>query len=222
MRRYSMRRLAVSDIHGEGRRLVQVLAKAEYDPNHDKLFLLGDYIDRGSDVKFTVDLVRQLVKDGAVALKGNHDAMPGEVSRCKDGLSCSGDLSWWVHRNGGDATYRSYEGIPPQDVIDWLDSLPIYHEEDDVILVHAGFVPGIPVSEQPEGNLLWIRDEFYNYYNGPKTVVFGHTPTYYLHSMGDNQFVPWHSNHCVGIDTGAAYGGPLTLVDIDTWQTWTA
>jgi serine/threonine protein phosphatase 1 len=198
---------------------VQVLAKAQYDPNHDKLFLLGDYVDRGSDVKFTVDLVRQLVMDGAIALKGNHDAMQGEVT-C--GL---GSFDWWVHQNGGSATVKAYGGFPPADVLLWLDNLPLYHEEPDCILVHAGVFPELPLDEQNPNNFLWIRGEFYNNYRGPKTVIFGHTPTPHLWDGGvpeSEQWKPWRGNHCVGIDTGAAYGGPLTLVDIDTWQTWTA
>lgn len=214
-----MRRLAVSDIHGEGRRLVQVLAKAGYDPTHDRLFLLGDYIDRGSDVKFTVQLVMDLVKDGAVALKGNHDVMPM--------LSITDDTQklLWVHRNGGDATIRSFGGIPPIEVINWLNTLPYYHEEEDVIFVHAGLFPGLPLEEQNPNNFLWIREVFYNNWRGPKRVIFGHTPTPYLWDGAvpeRESYKPWYGISCVGIDTGAAYGGPLTLLDIDSGETWTA
>lgn len=69
------RRLVVSDIHGEGHRLREALRKAAYNPDRDRLFLLGDYIVRGTDSKATVALVRSLVSQGAVALKGNHEAM---------------------------------------------------------------------------------------------------------------------------------------------------
>jgi serine/threonine protein phosphatase 1 len=135
-----------------------------------------------------------------------------------------GDISWWVHHNSGDATYRSYQGMPPQNVIEWLDNLPLYHEEPDCILVHAGIFPGLPLEEQNPHNFLWIRGEFYNNYRG-KRVIFGHTPTPYLWHGAvpeSESYKPWRFGDVVGIDTGAAYGGPLTLVDIDTWQTWTA
>jgi serine/threonine protein phosphatase 1 len=206
-----VRRLVVSDIHGEGHRLLQALKAADYEPGNDRLFLLGDYIDRGTDSKGTVDIVRRLVADGAIALRGNHDTMPGIVRRDNS------YLLWWV-RNGGRATIDSYGGkIPPDDVIDWLESLPLYHEEPDCILVHAGLVPNTPLAEQTEDALLWIREEFINGYTG-KCVVFGHTPTRNLHQVWE----PWAGVDKLGIDTGAAYDGKLTVMDLDNSQTWTA
>lgn len=205
------RRLVVSDIHGEGERLLEALAKAEYKPGEDRLFLLGDYIDRGTDSKRAVEIVQDLVKGGAIALKGNHDVMPGQVRREPF------MLGWW-HRNGGMATVQSFGGeFPPDEVIDWLESLPLYHEEPDRILVHAGLLPGVPLSEQHERDMLWIRDEFHMGYRG-KPVYFGHTPTWHLHGKWE----PWFGQDKIGIDTGAAYGGLLTVLDIDTRQTWTA
>lgn len=97
------RRLVVSDIHGEGHRLLQTLKDAEYEPGNDRLFLLGDYIDRGTDSKATVETVQRLVADGAIALRGNHDTMPGIVR------NHPGELEWW-YRNGGAATMHSYGG----------------------------------------------------------------------------------------------------------------
>jgi serine/threonine protein phosphatase 1 len=205
------RRLVVSDIHGEGHRLLQALKAADYEPGNDRLFLLGDYIDRGTDSKVTVDIVRRLVADGAIALRGNHDTMPGIVRRD------TGYFEWWV-RNGGKSTIDSYGGkMPPDDVIDWLESLPLYHEEPDYILVHAGLEPGVPLAEQAEEALLWIREEFLNGYTG-KRVIFGHTPTMNLHQTWE----PWVQVDKTGIDTGAAYDGKLTVLDLDTLQTWTA
>jgi serine/threonine protein phosphatase 1 len=190
-----------------------VLAKAGYEPKVDRLFLLGDYVDRGTDSKATVEIVRALVADGAIALKGNHDAMPVEASR--DPIA----HAFWVQHNGGRTTVRDFDGLPPQDVLEWLDSLPLYHEEPDCILVHAGVLADYPLENQGEGILCWIRGEFYEYYRGKK-VFFGHTPTPNLH--GEMKWEPWYGEDKVGIDTGAAYGGNLTLMDIDSGETWVA
>lgn len=205
------RRLAVSDIHGEGHRLLQVLEKAHYEPGSDRLFLLGDYIDRGTDSKRTVEIVRSL---DAVTLKGNHDDWLVQVLKHRD-IS----VFDWIKR-GGWATLRDYGGWPPDDVIAWLDSLASYHEEPDCILVHAGLKPSVPLNEQSPHDLLWIRGKFLNGYRG-KRVIFGHCPTSWI--TGDSNFRGiWHGPDKTGIDTGAAYGGPLTLLDIDSGETWIA
>lgn len=205
------RRLVVSDVHGEWMRLAQALRQAGYRPDQDRLFLLGDYIDRGSDSRGTVTFVKRLVAGGAVALRGNHDVMPGIVARDPS------RLAWWIN-NGGDTTMRDYDGmLPPDDVIEWLEHLPLYHEEPDCILVHAGLAPGVPLDQQAERTLLWAREEFYRTYRG-KLVVFGHTPTILLHERKE----PWAYGDLLGIDTGAIWGGPLTLLDLDSRETWMA
>lgn len=249
------RRLAVSDIHGERDRLQRVLDMAKYEPANDRLFLLGDYIDRGPDAKGTVDLVRQLQRNGAIALKGNHDAVlvayyHGDATRYA-WLRKHGFERWL--EQGGTETLASYGGDVPDDVLAWLDALPLYHEEPDCILVHAGLKPGIPLEQQAHDDLLWIRDEFYGAtpaqglsacdhrrYTGKK-VIFGHTPTRILHesyptpaqglhtcdghtptSILHQRWEPWYGVDKVGIDTGAVWGGVLTLYDLDTQETWTA
>lgn len=210
------RRLAVSDIHGEGHRLLQVLEKAHYEPGNDRLFLLGDYGDRGTDSRFTVEAVRRLIEEGAgkvKALLGNHDEWWVEAASNPDAVP------HWLTQ-GGDTTLRDYGGFPPADVVAWLRSLDLYHEEPDCILVHAGLMPGIPLQEQDPHDLLWIRKVFHNGYRG-KRVIFGHTPTWLLHGARNN-FDIWRGPDKIGIDTGAAYGGPLTLLDLDSGETWTA
>lgn len=209
------RRLAISDIHGEGHRLLQVLDKAHYEPGTDRLFLLGDYVDRGTDSNTTVQLVQMLVELGAVALKGNHDDW---MWRNAAGIQPA-DFHGWIEQ-GGWTTLRDYQGWPPDSVTAWLAGLPFYIEEPDCILVHGGLKPGIPLNEQSHHDMLWIRREFHNNYRG-KRVIFGHSPTSWI--TGDPNFLDiWHGPDKTGIDTGAAYGGRLTLYDLDTHQTWWA
>lgn len=206
------RRLVVSDIHGEGRRLLQVLEAARYDPSTDRLFLLGDYIDRGSDSEGTLEIVEHLVQRGAVALLGNHDLML--VSTYYD----PGNLQLWLF-NGGYTTLAEFGGVIPERWVRFLERLPTHHEEPDCIMVHAGLAPGLPLSQQSDRDKVWIREPFLSQYRG-KRVYFGHTPTCLLH--GEERWEPWYGEDKVGIDTGAVYGGVLTLLDIDSGQTWTA
>ena len=207
------RRLAVSDIHGEGHRLLQVLEKAHYEPGNDRLFLLGDYIDRGIDSRLTIQIVQNLVKDGAIALLGNHDEWAIQAATHPT------IIPHWMTQ-GGDKTMEAFGGLPSRQVIKWLLSLPLYHEEPDCILAHAGLRPGISLQDQDPNDLLWIRREFHEGYRG-KRVIFGHTPTQVLYGE-EGKWEIWHGPDKTGIDTGAAYGGRLTLYDIDTHRTWWA
>jgi serine/threonine protein phosphatase 1 len=93
----------------------------------------------------------------------------------------------------------------PQPHIDFFSSLQPFLETDKFIFVHAGLKPGVPLAKQKKRDLLWIRDEFIDADQAvEKTVVFGHTP-----------FArPLVEKDRIGIDTGAAFGGKLTCVEL--------
>lgn len=206
--------LAVSDIHGNNDLLVRALQDAKYDPAVDKLYMLGDYIDRGPESKKTVETVMALQERGAIVLKGNHEDMllrsltPNHMSDIY--------YNMWM-RNGGQHTLISYGGKIPREHIEWMSNLPSIHVDDNYIFVHAGIVPGIPLDKQDEWNLLWIREDFLLFYQGEKTVVFGHTPIKYLQCIVSNSkdSLIYCDTNMIGIDTGAAFDGPVTVVDIE-------
>jgi serine/threonine protein phosphatase 1 len=63
----------------------------------------------------------------------------------------------------------------------------------------------MPLDEQDEWDMLWIRDEFiYSDFNFGKRVIFGHTPFR----------EPLVLENKIGIDTGAVYGNKLTCVEL--------
>jgi serine/threonine protein phosphatase 1 len=93
----------------------------------------------------------------------------------------------------------------PQTHIDFFSSLHLFYETDKFIFVHAGLKPGVPLAQQKKSDLLWIREEFINTDQSlEKTVVFGHTPF----------ASPLVEKDRIGIDTGAAFGGKLTCVEL--------
>ena len=71
--------------------------------------------------------------------------------------------------------------------------------------MHAGQRPEVPVEEQRDEDLMWIRQPFLS--NGPmlpKIVIHGHTPV-------DK---PQFASGRIGIDTGAYYSGNLAVLKI--------
>jgi serine/threonine protein phosphatase 1 len=88
----------------------------------------------------------------------------------------------------------------------FLAGLPLMHRAGDVLFVHAGIRPGVPLDAQAEDDLLWIREGFLD---DPRDhgalVVHGHTAV----------TAPEHHGNRVNIDTRAGYGGALTAVAIE-------
>lgn len=200
--------LAISDIHGCYENFVSLLDKVNYESQKDQLILLGDYIDRGRDSYLVVCKVKELIKNGAIALKGNHEQLAVDFFREKS------DEYFW-HCNGGGKTLESYSmhGANINKDIEFFDSLPVVLNMDSYIYVHAGLKPGIPLDKQKEEDMLWIRKEFiFSTYDWGKTIVFGHTPFENV-TFFDSK---------IGIDTGCYKSGKLSCLEILSRKVYTA
>ncbi len=200
---------AVGDIHGMVKNLERLLSRIPFDFEKDLLVFLGDYIDRGPYSREVVELLLDISSktDNIVCLKGNHEQMLLDFLNGADPV-----LYFW---NGGRNTIESYGFLEtpdgkykvfiPEDHLSFFNNLPIYLETESYIFVHAGLRPGVPLRNQTEEDLLWIRHEFiYSNENFGKKVIFGHTPFY----------APFVMENKIGIDTGAVYGRYLTCVQL--------
>lgn len=185
----------IGDIHGcldPLQRLITQLPLGE----SDEVIFLGDYIDRGPDSKGVIDYLLTL-RGRYTFLMGNHERMFVNFLQGKE-------RQLFLY-NGGAATLDSYGGLSriPATHLTFLDRLRPYCERGDYLFVHAGVRPGIPLQEQDENDLLWIREEFYAHPERyPTTVVFGHTPMREV-LMEDDR---------IGIDTACVYGNKLTCL----------
>lgn len=200
---------AIGDIHGCYDKLAAMMKILPWDrDNGDLLLFIGDYIDRGPRSRDVLDLLVDLKSKGGefAFLKGNHEKM------LLDYYIQQKDQMLYV-ANGGAETIASYvEGaigrkafVLPEEHLEFLLSLKSYHETDDYVFVHAGLRDGIPIEEQFEEDLLWIREEFiYSTYDWNKRVIFGHTALE----------TPFVTPGKIGIDTGAVYGNKLTAVEL--------
>jgi len=133
------------------------------------------------------------------------------------------ELSWLHPRIGGAETLRSYgvanagdrplapvhaealAVVPPAHAA-FLDACPTLHLAGDCAFVHAGLRPGVALDRQSETDLVWIREPFLSERGsfGP-LVVHGHTAI---------EAATHHGNR-LNLDSGAAYGGPLSAVVIE-------
>lgn len=232
-----MRTYAIGDIHGHLDRLQAAHARIARDraltgDAEAPVVHVGDLVDRGPDSAGVVDYLRRGPGDGApwIVLKGNHDFMftlfLSDPYAQDPGLRP--DLNWLHVRLGGVATLASY-GIadagerPLADVhaealarvpashLAFLSGLPLTHARDQSLFVHAGIRPGIAIPAQSPQDLMWIRAPFHtSRQDHGALIVHGHTVIPTAHHYGNR----------LNIDTGAAYGGPLTAVVIEGRDVW--
>lgn len=203
---------AIGDIHGCADQLRRLLERLPFDAGRDTLVFLGDYLDRGPDVKGVLDqLCRLRAEDVHLqALMGNHEYLLLEYHRSQDAV-----LLPYLRRLGMEKTLESYGGASlaelgaltymPAEHRDFLASLLPYWETDEYIFVHAGLRFGHPLNEQDISDLCEVREPFLSDDRDyGKRIIFGHTP-----------FVtPLVTATKIGIDTGAAYGNLLTAVEL--------
>ena len=220
----------VGDIHGGLKALVQVLKKAPIKPK-DTLIFLGDYVDGWSESPQVIDYLIELKeKQNCVFIRGNHDDLLLSYLQTN-----SYKEEWFNH--GGRSTIEAYAKIDPETKqihIEFLKKLKPYHlDSKNRLLIHAGFT-----------NLKGVDFEFFKplfYWDRSlwelalaldpaisfdsemyperlkiyKEIYIGHTPTTKI-----NQTIPTNKACIWNIDTGAAFLGRLTILDIDSKQYW--
>jgi len=217
-----LRIYAIGDIHGRSDLLQQLFTVIDVDiktsqPERAIQVFLGDYVDRGPDSRGVLDLlIGRGQSHETVFLKGNHEAFFMDV------LNEPAKLTDW-RQYGGLTTLMSYGVRPtmnpnsedqvalikalaeavPADHVRFMESLRPSFTCGDFFFVHAGVRPGVPLEQQREDDLFWIREEFLNSEDDfGKYVVHGHTPV----------SVPDIRHNRINIDTGAYATGNLTLL----------
>jgi serine/threonine protein phosphatase 1 len=216
---------AIGDVHGRADLLAQLLAGidadvAAYPATRVLEVLLGDYIDRGPHSREVLDmLVARSQRRQMVCLKGNHETYIPNF------LRNPATLHQWKHF-GGFETLVSYGVAPtinaneqqqreiartfaralPESHRRFIDKLRSSFTCGDFFFSHAGVRPGIPLSEQHEEDLLWIREDFLLHEEGfGKIVIHGHTP------VTEPDIRP----NRINIDTGAYATGRLTCLVLE-------
>lgn len=226
------RTFALADLHGQRALWNQI---RDYLRPDDRLFFLGDAIDRGPD---GYAIMKELLLDSRVTyLMGNHEFMMMEALReiRKYGGEWVGEkLELWTW-NGAYSTLEAWEAAGS--MYDWIriidKEMPEYVEYTNtkgqiVGLSHAGFTPG--ARKLWRYDAVWDRDHLTaaipeEYQDGHFMVVHGHTPVPHLLMKFDelNQAAAWCRESGKSAptwkfreDKGAVfYGEGFIKVDID-------
>lgn len=213
--------LIIGDVHGSYDKLEKLVSTVHQG---EQLVFLGDYIDRGKDSRKVLEFIQQKQLEGAILLRGNHEQM------FLDFLNKPEEDNMYYLGQGGIQTFESFglmgfdaEYLAEQfkqrhsDLYELIKATEYYFETDDYIFVHAGISPfEDDWKNTPEEDFLWIREWFHRTPNiTEKTVVFGHTPTFFLHGEQTNEVWDSRSTGKIGID-GAAFseGGLLHAIKV--------
>jgi serine/threonine protein phosphatase 1 len=182
---------AIGDIHGQLDLLLEMEAVIAADAIELgcalRVVLLGDLIDRGPASAGVLDYFLGKARSVTpwVYLLGNHedqfleflaDPSPHGVWLQHGGLetllSYGVDATQLTHRRDLE---RAIKASIPEEHLALLRALPIAAENADFFLCHAGVVPGRPLSEQDDNDLVWYRDKMRaDFQEFGKTIVHGH------------------------------------------------
>ncbi|MBL1221561.1 serine/threonine protein phosphatase [Chryseobacterium sp. L7] len=224
------RTLVIGDIHGGLKALKQVFERAGIAAA-DQFIFLGDYVDGWSESAQVIQFLTELSgKHECIFIKGNHDAW------CEDWLSSGDGPDVWLF-NGGKSTVDSYNDYSLEDLdlhLEFFQRMKNYHVDDENrLFIHAGYssMHG-PEKEVYSSNYRWDRtlwetavamdtkleknSELY-----PKRLLLykeifiGHTPTL---DIGIKH--PANKANIWNMDTGAAFTGALSMMDIETKEFW--
>lgn len=217
---------AIADLHGRHDLLVEAINLVEkHSPDGGKVVFMGDYVDRGPTSRQVVETLMEGPRSSGwewVCLQGNHE----EIMIA----GCLGNYNWWIP-NGGGATLLSYGGklgglaseaaamVPPAHLA-WMCSLPLYHEDDHRVFVHAGVDETLELAETPGRVLQWHRYECHypHGYRG-KHVVHGHEQYEdgpILHAgRSDFDTMAWLTGRlAIGVFDDATPGGPVEVLEV--------
>ncbi|MDX5478849.1 metallophosphoesterase family protein [Fontibacter flavus] len=198
-----MNLFVIGDVHGCFHTFLKLLER--WDPKTEKLIQVGDLVDRGNFSPMALRLAFELqlaFKSQTVFLMGNHESM---MIKFLQGLDFSNH--WGM--NGGNQTLLQFErdNKDPMDYLDWLKNMPLFWENKNVYISHAGLNTNArnPFDPQDKYSLLWNRQPLQNI---GKLQIIGHTP-----QLDGNAKYHEHGNYW-NIDTAAAGGMYLTGIKL--------
>jgi len=226
---------AIGDVHGCRSDLQSVLDwirrdLSEFPHANPVIVFVGDYADRGPDIRGTLDDLVAL-RDGSVDnifLRGNHDQY--FLNYLDDPHApATQRLHWLDDPLGGGWTLRAY-GVDrpvasrpeechatfvanvPAEHVAFLNNTGLTHGIGGYLFVHAGIRPGIALAEQTDQDLLFIREPFLSSpLSHPEgVVVHGHSAVNGLEHHGNR----------INVDGGAVFGGRLVCCVLEDDLVW--
>lgn len=144
----------IGDIHGHAKQLRELLGKLGYSEKNGhykhseldrKAIFVGDFIDRGPEIRETLSIVTSMVENGtAKAVMGNHEYN----ALCFHTKQADPSDSWLrphtdKNINQHSQTLRQFKDKEYEwkEYLAWFTSLPLFLDLDDIRIVHSSWIP---------------------------------------------------------------------------------
>lgn len=211
-----MKTFVIGDIHGHRQALAALLEAIPLTPE-DRLIFLGDYVDKGPDMRGTLELLAQLSpRPETIFLRGNHDQMLIDAHRDSSKFGIWECLA-------GEAPLASYGEGETEDL---LKVIPAHHwrfleercvdffEDDHFIFVHGGIRPDRASAKEEIERLQWTTLSMAEPHHSGRTVICGHTrnPAGEITDLG----------HTICVDTGISNHDFLSCLELPSTNYWQA
>lgn len=123
----------IGDIHGCWRTLQRLLDRIGWDPDGDRLWLIGDLVNKGPD---SLAVLRWAARQSRVdSILGNHD------------LHLLARAAGLASPRSDDCLEEVLASDDREELLDWLVGRPFLHRINDTVLVHAGLMPEWGIGE---------------------------------------------------------------------------
>jgi len=224
------RTLVIGDIHGGFLALIQVLERAQIKST-DQLIFLGDYVDGWSQSPEVINLLLELEQTNrCIFMGGNHESL------LEKWLKGAPENEKWI-RNGGGASIAAYSKLSKEERalhLSFFERLLEYHIDDkNRLFIHAGFTnpKGLEAEAFPvlfrwdrtlwetalsldprltkEDNIYPARLKLFS------ELFIGHTPVTHW-----GLTTPTLRGNVWNLDTGAAFTGKISIMDVDSYEYW--
>jgi hypothetical protein len=142
----------IGDIHGHADQLRKLLVKLGYkktngrysSPSGRKAIFVGDFIDRGPQIRQTLEIVKSMCdRKAALAVLGNHEYH----ALCYHTLDAYHEGEWLRDHSCKNIkqhvkTLQEFKKSPLewQNYLDWFMSLPLFLDLGNIRIVHAAWV----------------------------------------------------------------------------------
>lgn len=178
--------IVISDIHGDLSTFKKLLNKCDYNEDEDYLIILGDFLEKGTEILDTVHYVMELSKNERVyVLKGNCDRAIeycsnddgledglGYIKRMKNNIFVEKARELGIEINEPEDLKEIVSNL--QEEREFIDKLPLVLVSDRLVFVHAGIKT---LDEETDKKFLLGTKMFGNdSHNLQQYVVVGHFP----------------------------------------------
>ena len=225
-----MRTVVIGDIHGGYKALKQLLEKGNL-PKDTKYIFVGDYVDGWSESGEVVSyLINFSEKNNCIFLRGNHDELLYKY------LNFGEANEMWLSQGGG-SSIKSYAKLSEEEIekhLQFFENLSNYHiDSENRLFVHAGFMnqngpqheyyPNLVYWDRTLWEMVCAMDESISEENDKypkrlklfKEIYIGHTP---VTRVGFDK--PANFANVWNVDTGAAFKGKISMLDVDSKEIW--